>query len=74
MSKIALALLAEDRRVIVYRPQMNAATRSVAATLFLQQVFYHWNYKKEPFFKFFAPNNHKLYREGDSFMEELGFS
>lgn len=64
-----------DERFIAYRPKLNAITDSVTATILLQQILQRW-YKngKKPFFKFRLPCKHKLYREGDSWTEELGFS
>ncbi len=70
----AASMFAGDKRIIPYHKQLNSATGSVLATLFLRQVAYwakHWN---NPFYKFNGPCEHVLYREGDSWQEELGFS
>lgn len=47
-------------------------TGSYYAATFLNQVIY-WYQKSgnKPFYKFRAPNNHELYKEGDSWCEEL---
>lgn len=60
---------------IPYRPELNRITGGPIASIILQQVLY-W-YKKQgykPFFKFRKPCDHELYKEGDSWIEELGFS
>ncbi len=70
-----LALIAEDKDLVTYRPRLNKITGSVNGTILLQQVIYWWyKSKRRPFYKFFAPCNHPAYREGDSWQEELGFS
>ncbi len=68
-------LIADDKRLVVYRPRLNAITGSVTATILLQQVLY-W-YKKngnKPFYKFNAPCDHALFKPGDSWADELGLS
>ena len=37
-----LALIADDKQQISYRPRWNAITGSVNATILLQQVIYRW--------------------------------
>lgn len=68
-------ILAEDRNVISYRRRLNYITGSVTATILLQQIIHRAStngYK--PFYKFRSPCEHSLYREGDSWVEELGFT
>jgi hypothetical protein len=68
-------LLAEDKRLVTYRPRLNEVTGSVTATVLLQQIIFHADNKgNRPFYKFRAPCGHRLYKEGDSWTEELGFS
>lgn len=71
-------IIANDKKIIPYRPELNVLTGgNVVATILLQQVIYWW-YKngRERFYKFRTkpekPN--KLYKEGDSWCEELGIS
>ena len=60
---------------IPYKKQYNAVTGSVLASILLQQIAY-WDRTQgsQPFYKFIAPCSHKLYKEGESWQEELGFS
>lgn len=72
---IVMGLLAEDREVISYRKNLNHLTGSVTATILLQQIIFRAKGKGwRPFFKFRKPCKHALYKEGDSWTEELGFS
>lgn len=73
--KPILEILAEDKSLITYRPRMNRITGSVTSTILLQQILY-WHKKNDgkPFYKFKEPCGHTLYKEGDSWCEELGFS
>lgn len=70
-----LNLLADDKKLIIYRAELNNITGSVTATILLQQMLYWYktnNYKK--FYKFKDSCNHSQYKRGDSWLEELGFS
>ena len=61
--------------VLIYRKRYNDVTGSVTASILLNQIA--WRYegnKEEPFFKFIAPCEHRLYRKSDSWLEELGFT
>ena len=61
--------------VVAYRPQMNAYTGGVTATILLQQIIFRYvNNKFKPFYKFKQSCKSRLYKEGDSWIEELGFS
>ena len=59
--------------VLIYRKDLNAITGGVIGSIMLGQLIY-WasrnNYK--PFYKFIQPCGHALYKEGDSWAEELG--
>lgn len=70
-------IFAEDKRMILYRPEWRKITGSVTAAILLQQIIYHWDRNgRKPFYKFKEPpdSKNKFYRDGDSWTEELGFS
>ena len=70
-----LKIFANDQRMILYRPEWRTFTGSVTATILLQQILYRWDKNgRKPFYKFKEPCGHDLYRPGDSWTEELGFS
>jgi hypothetical protein len=73
-----LKLLREDLETIPYRKSLNQITGSVTATILLQQAIYRGIDKNtgeaKEFYKFKEPCDHKLYKEGDSWCEELGFT
>lgn len=70
-----IEIIAEDSSLIAYRPSLNKITGSVTATLLLQQVLHYWkNNDRRKFYKFKAPCGHKLYKEGQSWIETLGFT
>lgn len=62
---------------VPYRPVLRELTGDVKAAILLQQVIFNFVRKgRKPFYKFQAPSQdgHPLYRDGDSWVEELGFS
>lgn len=62
-------------RTIAYYPNLNQLTGSILASLLLQQIVYWWESQdQQPFYKFSAPCQHRAYRPGDSWQEELGFT
>jgi hypothetical protein len=70
-----IALLADDKEMITYRPKLNQLTGSVVATILLQQIIYRWvRSNRHPFYKFGAPCAHPNYKPGDSWQEEIGIS
>ena len=72
---ILLNIMAEDRNMVPYRPALARELGSVTAVILLQQVIYWWQRSDgKPFYKFKQPCSYPLYREGDSWTEELGFS
>jgi len=74
-AKTVIKLIAQDRDLIIYRPNLRKITGSVLSTIVLQQILYWWNKNGEkPFYKFLAPCSHSAYRKGDSWTEELGLS
>ncbi len=70
-----ISLFLENKQRISYRPQLNKITKSVVGSILLSQIVYWWQKsERRPFYKFAAPCKHNLYREGDSWQEELGFT
>jgi len=68
-------IFADDKRMILYRPEWRQITGSVTSTILLQQIIFHWDKNgRKPFYKFKEPCEHQLYKAGDSWCEELGFS
>lgn len=62
-------------KAIIYRPSLKKMTGSTNGSILLQQIMYRWYANGEkPFYKFLQPCEHDLYREGDSWSEEIGFS
>ncbi|MFA6138857.1 MAG: hypothetical protein WC667_12360 [Sulfurimonas sp.] len=75
MNDILLQVLGDDKKLIVYRKELNKITGSVTATILLQQLIFHAsNNNYVPFYKFIEPCNNELYKAGDSWIEELGFT
>ena len=64
----------DDKSLIIYRPRLNQITGSVLATILLHQIIYWANKSQNLFYKFMRPCNHELYKPGDSWEEELGFT
>ena len=59
--------------VLIYRKDLNVITGGVIGSIMLGQLIY-WAAKNDykPFYKFIQPCGHALYKEGDSWAEELG--
>ena len=75
MNDKLVSMLAEDSQLIPYRKSLRVITGSVTAAILLQQITFRskqvgW----QPFYKFRGPCDHRLYKPGDSWTEELGFS
>jgi hypothetical protein len=66
-------ILAEDEKPILYRKSLRAIAGSVTATILLHQMIFRFK-GRDQFYKFKEPCGHKLYKPGDSWTEELGFS
>lgn len=64
----------DDRKIIGYRPKLNAEVGSVLSTVVLCQAMYWAQHFGNPFYKFIEPCKHSNYRKGDSWVEELGFT
>lgn len=66
---------ANERKAIAYRPEFARITGNVLGAILLQQVLYRFDHGDcEKFYKFAQPCKHKLYKEGDSWAEELAFT
>jgi hypothetical protein len=67
-------IIADDVTKISYRPLWRYIAGSVTSAILLQQMLYWWRkMNQKAFYKFTAPCNHEDYKEGDSWLEELGF-
>jgi len=72
--KLLISVFAGERDSIPYRPKLAVLLDSVTTAILLQQIVYRWEKNGlRPFYKFKQPCEHQLYREGDSWCEELGF-
>lgn len=67
-------IILDDRKIIGYRPKLNRITGSLSASVLLGQIMYWAEHSGNPFYKFMQPCEHKQYRSGDSWCEELGIS
>jgi hypothetical protein len=62
-------------RPIPYHKEYRVFTRSVAGAILFERLEFWSDRYPDRFYKFFAPApDHHLYQEGDSWLEELGFS
>ena len=67
--------VSDRERCIPYRPEYNFITGCVEASILLQQMYYWWvKNERAAFYKFNEPCKSIHYREGDSWMEEVGFT
>lgn len=72
---IANAQLSDRKRSIPYRPEYNMITGSIEASILIQQIWYWWERSdRKPFYKFRQPCDDAKYKDGDSWIEELGFT
>lgn len=69
-----LNVLVHDANIIPYRKEFNVITGGITASILLQQIIYRCGHQNTPFYKFKEPCEHKLYKQGQSWKEELGFS
>jgi hypothetical protein len=67
-------ILLITRNIIPYVKELRSIAGSVEATLLMQQLDYWFAKYPEGFYKFIAPCKNDLYKEGDSWIEELAFS
>lgn len=67
--------LKNDQSVIPYRKRLNRITGDPKASILLQQcIFWAKISNWRAFYKFVEPCSHTLYKSGDSWTEQLGFS
>lgn len=67
-------IFAEERNTISYKPTFVGITGSVLSAILLNQIMYWANKSGNQFYKFKLPCDHNLYKKGDSWCEELGFT
>ena len=67
-------LLAITRGIIPYVPELRPFAGSVTATILWQQLDYWFTKYPEGFYKFLEPCENSLYKKGQAWTEELGFS
>jgi hypothetical protein len=68
-------LAAGDGERFSYRPEYAKATKSVSAAILLNRILLWWHKQgKQPFYKFRKKCTHQWYNDGDSWLEEMGFS
>ncbi|MBP5971580.1 hypothetical protein HW132_02205 [Brasilonema sp. CT11] len=61
-------------RPIPYHKELRNITGSVLSAILMQQLEFRFDGTGDGFYKFMQPCQHKAYREGDSWEEELNFS
>lgn len=67
-------IIANDKNIIPYRKELNLITGGALESIFLAQLLYWYEVNDcNEFYKFREPCDHPLYKEGDSWCEELGF-
>lgn len=57
---------------VKYHPQIDQITGSQQGTLILSALEYWFIKKPDGFYKFMEPCSHRLYKKGDSWLEEVG--
>lgn len=67
-------ILSITRNVIPYVKELQPVAGSVIGCLVMQQLDYWFHLKPDGFYKFMNPAEHPFYRQGDSWVEELGIS
>ena len=68
------SILAEDSKLVTYRPSLRKLIPSVTGVILFQQILYWYEKQGQKFYKFTSPCGHELYKEGDSWEEEIAFS
>lgn len=68
-------LLTITRSIVPYVKELRPIAKSVASCILMQQMDYWFNKQPSGFYKFLEPSPaNENYQEGDSWVEELGFS
>lgn len=68
---MSLLNLLFNQTAIPYNPKLNDLTDNTLGSILFQQILYWYGKSRQPFYKFMAPCEHRLYQEGDSWLEEL---
>lgn len=72
-TKNCKAIALASRR-IPYLPELRPYCQSITACILMTQLEYRFAGMPDGFYKFLSPCDHYLYKKGDSWIEELGFS
>lgn len=68
-------IIANDKKIIGFRPEIKRVIKNTNATILLQQIMYWYSINNhQPFYKFIEPCEHEKYKAEDSWCEELAFS
>ncbi|ARR04570.1 hypothetical protein CVIC12175_1471 [Campylobacter vicugnae] len=68
-------IIANYKNIIPYRKELNLITGGALESIFLAQLLYWYEVNDgNEFLKFREPCDHPAYRQGNSLVEELGFS
>ena len=67
-------MLEKNNKNILYYPKLRKITGSITATILLSYIIHLWKKNGGKFYKFIEPCSHPLYKEGDSWTEELELS
>jgi hypothetical protein len=63
-----------SRSSIPYIKELMPLAKSISGCLIMQQLDFWFEQKPDGFYKFMSPCDHSFYKEGDSWVEELGMS
>lgn len=67
-------LLSITRNFIAYMPELNPISGGILPSILMQQLDYWFHRYPDGYWKFLAPCGHLMYKEGDSWTEEIGMS
>lgn len=67
-------ILSITRNVIPYVKELNVIAGGVLSCIVMQQLDFWFESHPDGFYKFLEPTNHKAYKTGDSWTEELGMT
>lgn len=67
-------ILSITRNVIPYVKELNPIAGGVLSCIVMQQLDFWFESHPDGFYKFLEPTNHKAYKTGDSWTEELGMT
>lgn len=70
-----LQIIADDRRVISYRPELTAIIGSINSNILFGCLIDYWILNNQkPFFKYKEPCQSRYYKNGESWVEILSFT